>query len=149
MDFFEVTYDKFTFRVRKDCLYHAEECWVREENGLVVVGTTDFLQRVAGDVAFLEAPEPGTELVQGGPAGVMETIKATVNLISPLSGRVEEVNSVLEDNPQLINLDPYGEGWILKVAPSNWEAEKAGLMSAEVYLPLMEEKIKRELEKGK
>ena len=67
-DFMEVTYDKFTFRVDNSCLYHPNETWAREEDGLIVVGVTDFLQTNSGDVAFLEAPELGAELAQGSEA---------------------------------------------------------------------------------
>ena len=146
-DFMEATYDKFIFRVKKGYLYHSGECWAKEEGGLITVGLTDFLQKTAGDVAFLEAPEVGAEVVQGGEAGVIETIKTTVTLISPAGGVIREVNAALEDNPQLMNTDPYGEGWVFKLAPSDWEKDKKELMNDETYFPLMEEKIKKEMEK--
>lgn len=146
-DFLEVTYDKFTFRVKTACLYHPEECWAIEEGGLVLVGVSDFLQKVVGDVAFLELPEAGTVLTQGGEAGTMETIKTTISLISPVGGTIQEVNGELDENPQLVNTDPYGAGWIFKVVPVNWEADRRGLMDARVYFPKMEEKIKAEMAK--
>jgi glycine cleavage system H protein len=143
----EVTYDKFTFRVMKNYLYHPEECWAKEEGGLVKVGVSDFLQKTVGDVAFLELPEVGAELTQEEEAGTMETIKATVALISPVSGKIKEVNRGLDENPQLINTDPYGEGWLFKLAPGNWEADKKVLLDAETYFPKMEAKIKEEMAK--
>jgi glycine cleavage system H protein len=146
-DFMEITYDKFVFRVMKRFFYHLEECWAKEEGGLILVGVTDFLQKTVGDVAFLELPETGTELTRDGYAGTMETIKTTVMLISPVGGIIKEVNDGVEDNPQLVNTDPYGEGWLFKVAPSDWEADKKALMEAQTYLPLMEEKIKKEIAK--
>lgn len=146
-DFMEVTYDKFIFKVKKGYLYHSGECWAKEEGGLITVGLTDFLQKTAGDVAFLEAPEVGAEVAQGGEAGVIETIKTTVTLISPAGGVIREVNAALEDNPQLMNTDPYGEGWVFKLAPSGWEKDEKELMDADTYFPLMEEKIKKEMEK--
>jgi glycine cleavage system H protein len=146
-DFMEVTYDKFTFRVRKDYWYHPEECWAKESGGLVLVGVSDFLQKVVGDVAFLELPEAGAELTPGGEAGTMETIKTTVALISPVGGTIQEVNGELDENPQLVNTDPYGVGWIFKVAPRNWEADRKSLLNAEAYFPKMEEKIKVEMAK--
>lgn len=146
-DFMEVTYDKFIFRVKKGYLYHSGECWAKEENGLVTVGLTDFLQKTAGDVAFLEPPEVGAEVAQGGEAGVIETIKTTVTLISPAGGVIREVNTALEDNPQLMNTDPYGEGWVFKLAPAGWEKDKKELMDDDTYFPIMEEKIKKEMEK--
>lgn len=146
-DFMEVTYDKFTFRVMKNYLYHPEECWAKESGGLVLVGVSDFSQKVVGDVAFLELPEAGTELTPGGEAGTMETIKTTVSLISPVGGTIQEVNGELDENPQLVNTDPYGAGWIFKVAPGDWEADKKVLLDAEAYFPKMEAKIKEEMAK--
>ena len=144
-DFMEVTYDKFVFRVMNNYLYHPEECWAKEEGGLVKVGVSDFLQKTVGDVAFLELPGAGTELTSDGEAGTMETVKATVALISPVSGKIKEVNRGLDDNPQLINTDPYGEGWLYKVAPGNWEVDKKVLLDAHTYFPIMEAKIKEEM----
>lgn len=134
-DFMEVTYDKLLFRVRKGLLYHPEECWANEEGDLITVGVTDFLQKTVGDVAFLELPEAGTELIRDGEAGTMETIKATIALISPVSGKIKEVNRGLDENPQLINTDPYGEGWLFKVEPGDWEGDKKLLMDAQTYFP--------------
>lgn len=145
-EFIEVTYDKFIFRVDTSCFYHSGETWAREEDGLIVVGVSDFLQTNAGDVAFLEAPEVGTELTQGGEAGIIETIKTTVTLVSPVSGTVVEVNTGLEDEPQAINSDAYGDGWIFKIKDSDWATEKANLMSPETYFPVMEKKVKEALE---
>jgi glycine cleavage system H protein len=147
VDYLEVTYDKFVFRVMKRFFYHLEECWAKEEGGLILVGVTDFLQKTVGDVAFLELPEAGTEVTRDGYAGTMETIKTTVMLISPVGGRIKEVNGGLDDNPQLVNTDPYGEGWLFKVAPSDWEGDKKVLLDAQTYLPKMEEKIKIEMAK--
>lgn len=146
-DIMETTHDKFVFRVKKGYLYHPGECWIREDGDLITVGITDFLQKTAGDVAFLELPEAGTEVAQGGNAGIIETIKTTVTIISPAGGVMRESNDILEENPQLINNDPYGEGWLFKLAPNNWEAEKNNLIEAEEYFPVMEEKINKELGK--
>jgi glycine cleavage system H protein len=146
-DFLEVTHDKFTFRVMKDYWYHPEECWAKEQDGMVIVGVTDFLQKTVGDVAFLELPQAGTVLSRGDEAGSMETIKATVALISPVSGKIQEVNPLLDENPQLINADPYGEGWVFKVIPSDWAADRQVLWDAETYFPKMEAKVKAEMAK--
>ncbi len=146
-DFMEVTFDKFVFRVAKTYLYHPEESWAKGEEGLVRVGVSDFLQKTVGDVAFFTLPPAGEEIETGGFAGTMETIKTTVDLVSPVSGIIREVNPALEDNPQLVNLDPYGEGWVMKVEPRDWEADQKKLLSAASYFPLMEEKIKKEMAK--
>ncbi len=146
-DFMEVTYDKFVFRVKTGFFYHPEECWAMEEGGLIKVGVTDFLQRVVGDLVFLKLPETGNEIARDGYAGTLETIKTTIDLFCPVSGRIAEVHSGLIDDPQPINSDPYGEGWLFKVAPSDGEGDKKNLMDAKAYFPKMEAKIKEEMAK--
>ncbi len=145
--FMEATYDKFLFKVKLDYLYHREESWAKEDGDLITVGVTDFFQKTAGDVAFIELPEIGVAVTRGDEVGVIETIKITVSPISPVSGVIKEVNSGLEDNPQRVNNDPYGEGWLFKVVPNNWEAEKKDLLDAETYFPRMEDKIREEMAK--
>jgi glycine cleavage system H protein len=147
-DFMEVTHDKFIFRVKSSYLYHPDECWVKRDGEQVTVGITDFFQKTVGDVIFIELPETGTELTKSDEAGMIETIKVNVTLISPVSGTIKEVNSGLGDNPQWVNTEPYGEGWLFKMAPSDWEADKKELMEARVYFLRMEEKIKKEMAKG-
>ncbi len=147
-DFMEVTHDKFIFRVKSSYLYHPDECWVKRDGEQVTVGITDFFQKTVGDVIFIELPETGTELTKGDEAGMIETIKVNVTLISPVSGAIKEVNSGLGDNPQWVNTEPYGEGWLFKMAPSDWEADKKELTEARVYFSRMEEKIKKEMAKG-
>jgi glycine cleavage system H protein len=146
-NFIEVAYDKFVFKADKGCLYHVNECWARREGDIAVVGVTDFLQKTAGDAAFVELPEVGTQLSQNGEAGVVETMKTTLTLISPLSGEVLEINSSLEEEPQLINDDPFVAGWLFKLRPSKWDEEGGYLMDAETYLPAMKKKIEQELSK--
>ncbi len=146
-DFLEITYDKFLFRAKKDLLYHPEESWAKKEGTLIMVGVTDYLQRVIGDLVFLKLPEKGSEVEPNGYAGTMETIKSTIDIISPLGGTIKEVNEALEENPQLVNTDPYAEGWLFKVAPNNWESDMQKLMDAVTYFPKMEEKIKTEMAK--
>ncbi len=146
--YMEVNYDKFVFRAREDYLYHQDECWVKqEENGLVTVGITDYMQKTGGDVAFVELLEAGAEVKQGGEMGSMETIKTTMTLVAPVSGVIKEVNGALEDEPQQINQDPYGSGWIYKIEPADLADAKQALMDAKTYFPLMEEKIKQEMTK--
>ncbi len=146
-DFLEVTFDKFVFRAKMGYFYHPEECWAAPERDLVKVGVTDFLQRTIGDLVFLKLPEAGDQIIRDGYAGSLETIKTTVDLFCPVSGRIAEVNSRLIDDPQPINSDPYGEGWLFKLVPTNWEVEKRNLMDAQTYFPKMEEKIKKEMPK--
>ena len=146
-DFLEVTHGKFIFRVRKGYLYHPDECWVKKDGELVTVGVTDFFQKTIGDVIFIELPETGTEVTKGDEAGMIETIKVNVTVISSVSGTIKEVNTELGDKPQWVNSEPYGQGWLFKMAPRDWETDKKELMEAQVYFSRMEEKIKKEMAK--
>lgn len=122
-----------------DLLYTDEHEWVRLEGDIAVVGITDYAQHELGDVVYVELPEVGTTVEQGEPFGVVESVKAASDLYAPVSGEVVEVNTALEDAPELVNNDPYGEGWMIKVRPSDWEVEKANLLDAEAYRRLIEE----------
>ena len=114
-EFMQTTYDKFVFRVKAGCFYSKDDFWASVDGSVALVGVTDFLQKSRGDVAFLETAEVGTEVRQGEEIGKIETIKATFEIHSPVSGKVVAVNAELETSPYLINEDPYGAGWIYKI----------------------------------
>jgi glycine cleavage system H protein len=109
-EYLETTVDKFIFRVATDRLYSADGIWVLplqpQNNGLVRVGLTDYLQQRSGDVAFVHPKAVATKLAKGECFADMETIKSTLDLLSPVAGEVVEVNSDLETTPELINQDP-------------------------------------------
>jgi glycine cleavage system H protein len=89
--------------------------WLTVEGKDVMVGITDFAQSQLGDVVFLELPTPGRKLAKGESFGVVESVKAASDLYSPIAGRITAVNEKLSEHPELVNSDPYGEGWILKM----------------------------------
>lgn len=146
-EFLETTYDKFVFKVKTGYLYSREDFWAKVDGGLAVVGVSDFLQKTRGDVAFLETAGVGTEVKQGEEAGKIETIKATFGILSPVTGRIVEVNGELDSSSYLLNEDPYGAGWIYKIEITNFEGDKAQLLQAEEYFELMKEKIAEEMKK--
>jgi len=146
-EFLETTFEKFIFKVKVGYLYSKEEFWANFQNGAATVGLTDFLQKAKGDVAFLETVEPGTEVKQGQEIGKIETIKATFGIISPVSGKVAEVNPEMDASPYLINHDPYGGGWIYRIELSNPEADKGQLLEAPAYFENMKDKIAQEAKK--
>lgn len=115
-----------------DYYYTQDHEWIKVEDGLGVVGITDFAQKQLGDVVFVELPEVGTQLEFHQVLGVVESVKAVSDIYSPVSGEVVEVNQSLNDNPELINEDPHGKGWIVKIR-FNDEAELQRLMSASEY----------------
>lgn len=114
--------------------YTEEHEYVRESDaeGEVLVGITDYAQGELGDVVFVELPEPGDEFEQMDVFGNIEAVKAVSELFSPVTGEVLEVNEALEDDPALVNSDPYGEGWMVRLQVSD-SAEFDDLMSAGEY----------------
>jgi glycine cleavage system H protein len=122
--------------IRDDLKYTKEHEWVRVEGETATVGITDYAQRQLGDVVFVELPEVGTRLEQMKSFGVIEAVKAVSDLFSPVSGEVTEVNSNLESQSGLINTDPYGEGWIIKVRATVLE-ELNALLSPGDYRKLV------------
>jgi len=143
----ETTVDKFTFRVATDRLYTDSHLWVKPENGLVRVGLSDYIQQSSGDVAFAEPEPAGTELVRGDDLGSIETIKVNLVLPSPISGVIKEVNPALEDAPELVNQDPYGEGWLVLVEAADWQADRSNLLDAETYFELVKTEAEEEAKK--
>ncbi len=103
-----------------------------EASGTCRVGVTDFAQSELGDIVFVEIDELGNELARNDPFGTVEAVKTVAELFMPVSGTVQEMNEVLEDNPELVNDDPYGEGWIISISMSN-PSEVDGLLSSEAY----------------
>ncbi len=118
-----------------DLQYTKSHEWVRVEDGVATVGITDHAQDELGDVVFVELPETGSTLEAGDSFGAVESVKAVSDLYAPVGGEVVEVNGALEDSPEKINEDPYGEGWILKLRTS----DEADLLSAADYEKLLEE----------
>ncbi len=119
--------------IPSDLKYRESHEWVREEDGEgVVVGITDHAQVELGDMVYVELPEPGMSYAQGDACAVVESVKAASDIYAPVSGEVIEVNDALEDDPGLVNNDPYGDGWLFRIEPSD-ESELDSLMDAEAY----------------
>lgn len=125
----------------RDGLYYSREHeWVKLEGKLARVGVTDYAQKKLGDIVYVEPPEVGKRVSQvkekktkDMELGAVESIKAVSIVYSPLSGSVKEVNSALQDRPELVNTSPYDEGWICLLEPSDPEAELKNLMDASKY----------------
>ncbi|MCZ7363099.1 MAG: glycine cleavage system protein GcvH [Candidatus Methanoperedens sp.] len=121
--------------------YTEEHEWARIEGDIAVVGITDYAQKELRGVVFVELPEVGDKLTFQKDFGYVESTKAVNAVLSPISGEVIEVNSTLEESPELVNADPYGEGWMVKVKMSNKD-ELEQLLSAREYSELMEKLAK-------
>ena len=123
-----------------DLLYTESHEWVREEGDRAIVGLTDYAQTQLRDVVYVELPEVGTEFRKGESIGVVESVKAVGDIFTPVTGKVTEANSTLKDHPQLVNEDPYGKGWIIKMEVRNRE-ELRGLLSSEAYQASLPEEM--------
>jgi len=108
--------------------YSKEFFWVHIENGKAKMGVTDYAQKQLREIVFAELPSTGGTITQNEPFGSVESVKAVSDLIAPLSGTIEQVNEEVTNKPELLNEDPYGNGWLLVVAPSNLDAELKTLM---------------------
>jgi glycine cleavage system H protein len=125
--------------IPSDLHYTAEHEWVRRSaDDTVQVGITDFAQSALGDVVFVQLPDVGTELSAGDPFGEVESTKSVSDLYAPVTGKVSAVNGDLEGSPQLLNSDPYGEGWLVELQveagdTAALDSAIAGLLDAEAY----------------
>lgn len=130
------------YEVVEGLYYSKEYFWVRIEDGKARVGITDYAQKQLREIVFAELPSVGDTLTQNEPFGTVESVKAVSDLVAPLSGTVEEVNEEARDRPELLNEDPYGEGWLLVVSPTNLDEELKGLMDFEKAVEWHKEIIK-------
>ena len=120
-----------------DLYYTNEHEWLRkEEDGSITVGITDYAQAALGDLVYVEIPEIGQNIDAGGEMAVVESVKAASDVYSPLSGKITNVNENLTNEPQIINLDPYGEGWIACIFPSD---EINNVMNADEYQQFLDD----------
>ena len=115
----EIIIDKFLIAVKGNLRYSKDHIWVKKENQHCVLGLTDYAQRKSGDIVFLKFEHRGDIIKEGDPVAFYETIKAVLNVSAPFTCEIVELNSILEDQPELINKDPYGTGWIAQVEPEN------------------------------
>ena len=126
-----------------DLYYHKEHFWAKVEGEVVTIGTTDFAQKLAGQIVYIELPPTGKAVEQGKPCGSMESGKWVGRVYAPVSGKVESANEELEDSPELINESPYEKGWICKIRASNLQADLANLMKAENLTDFIKSEIER------
>ena len=119
-----------------ECKYTKEHEWVKVDGNMATIGITDWAQGELGDIVFVELPEVGTDVAQMDTFGTIEAVKSVSDLFSPVSGKVAEINGALEDDPMVINRDPYGEGWMIKVE-LNDAGELDQLLDAGAYKNLI------------
>ncbi len=127
--------------LRDGLLYSKEHEWLKVEGDEGICGVTDYAQDSLGDVVYAELPEVGKKIKQMEPFMVLESVKATSDVYAPVSGEIIEVNKKLQDSPELVNSDPYGEGWLVKIKLENKD-ELNNLMDKEAYAKFLEEEEK-------
>ena len=135
------------YDVPDELYYHKEHMWVRVEGDEAVVGLNDFSQKLAGEISYMEMPEEGDEVKQDEAVGSYETGKWLGKLYAPVSGEITAMNEEVEDEPTLVNKDPYGEGWLFKIKMSDSSQVKS-LMQGEDALKWLREEIAKHPKKG-
>ena len=121
----------------KDLKYTTTHEWVKEENGVITVGITDHAQGLLGDIVYVELPEQDKNIKANEGCAVLESVKAAADVYAPVTCKIIEINQSLATNPELINVDPYGDGWLFRATLENTE-ESQNLLSAEKYLQSIE-----------
>ncbi len=122
-----------------DLLYTMEHEWLRrEDDGNVSIGVTDHAQAALGDLVYVELPEIGQDVETGGDMAVVESVKAASDVYAPIDGTVVEVNDALSDDPEIINSDPYGNGWIVKLEPAG-DIDEGALLTPDAYQELLDQ----------
>lgn len=143
-DFLEFTVDKFTFIVATDRWYNAQGVWAKEDESNVRIGLSDYLQKRSGDVAFAEVNPEGALVKCEAEIAVIETIKVNISLLSPVSGKVVQVNPLLSSSPEVINQDPYGAGWLAVIQVEDFSGQAAMLIDARTYFQKIRQEAERE-----
>jgi glycine cleavage system H protein len=126
------------YKVEEEFYYTKEHEWAKKlEDGMVAVGVADYAQSQLHEIVYVELPESDIEVSQMEAIGAVESVKAVSDFYCPVSGKVVEVNESLLDAPELINNDPYGDGWIAKLEPANLDNDLSNLMDATAYKELL------------
>jgi len=134
------------YEMPDELYYHKEHMWAKVEGNKVKVGLNDFSQKLAGEISYIEMPEEGDEVEQDEVVGSYETGKWLGKLYAPLSGKIISINEEAEDDPTLVNKDPYGEGWLFEMEMSD-PAELDNLMKGEKVISWLKEEIKKHAKK--
>ena len=131
------------YDIPDELYYHEEHSWARVDGTKVTVGMTDFFQKEAGDIVFVDLPEEEDDVSQGEVCGKIQSRKWIGKLVSPVSGEIIEINEELEDDTSLINTDPYGEGWIIVIEASDLDSDLKNLIHGDAVADFIDREIKR------
>ena len=131
------------YNIPDELYYHEEHSWARVDGTKVTVGMSDFFQKEAGDIVFVDLPEEEDDVSQGEVCGKIQSRKWIGKLVSPVSGEIIEINEELEDDTSLINTDPYGEGWIIVIETSDLDSDLGNLIHGDAVADFIDKEIKR------
>jgi glycine cleavage system H protein len=131
------------YDIPDELYYHEEHSWARVDGTKVTVGMSDFFQKEAGDIVFVDLPEEEDDVSQGEVCGKIQSRKWIGKLVSPVSGEIIEINEELEDDTSLINTDPYGEGWIIVIEASDLDTDLGNLIHGDAVANFIDKEIKR------
>ena len=131
------------YEMPDELYYHEDDSWVRVDGTKVTVGMTDFFQKQAGDIVFIDLPEEEDEVEEGEICGKIQSRKWIGKLVAPVSGEIVEINEDLEDDTSLINQDPYGSGWILVIEASDLDSELESLSHGDDVVEYIETRLKK------
>ena len=144
---YQIKVDKWTFRVPKELFYNENDCWARIEGDTAKVGISDFLQNMISDIIFVKFNELGSKIGQFDEIASFESTKSVLDLLSPVSGTIKEVNEKLNQSPELANKDPYGEGWFAVIKLEDFENDRQNLLQAQDYFEVLKRKVETERRK--
>jgi glycine cleavage system H protein len=144
-EYLELKVNKFIFKVAGDRFYSTEGVWALKVGNNVRIGLSDFIQQRSGDIAFADVKPEGTVLAVGDEAAAIETIKVNISLASPAAGRIINVNPLMQTAPEIINQDPFGEGWLCEIEVKDWESDCKNLLDAATYFNLMKQEAENEV----
>jgi len=147
MEFLQTTIDKFTFHVDPTCFFNPDGVLGTRRRGSSAARSSDFLQQSSGDIAFVDVKPEGTLLNFRDEFCSIETIKVDIALHAPVTGKVVRINPALESAPEVINQDPFGEGWLCEVELQDWEADRLRLLDANAYFIKMKNDAEQEVKK--
>jgi glycine cleavage system H protein len=122
------------YSIPEELYYSKEHEWVQVKKDYAVIGITDYAQKVLHEIVYVESPKVGSRLDQMQSLGTVESVKAASEIFTPIAGEVIEVNTKLAEDPELLNQDPYKDGWIIKVRPANLKKDLERLMTAKQYM---------------
>jgi glycine cleavage system H protein len=147
-EFLETTVGKFIFRIAADRLYSSAGLWLMQSETLIRIGLSDFLQQRSGDIAFVELKPVGSSLKVDDELAAIETIKVNIALPNPLAGKIIRLNPAMQSTPEIINQDPYGDGWLCELEPVDWDKDHTRLLTPQAYFNQMKNEAENEVNRN-